>query len=716
MVKMLHSRERLLLGLIVFQTAFVLAFGSYAASSTNFFRIHQTDKKYWFMSPSNEIFYALGVSHVRFDGHHCEKLGYSPYEEYCKKRYGDRQKWTQATAERLRSWGFNTIGELSEITLRDQGFAFVAFFPFGYSFALRDGLPTPSQMTYVAFPNVFSTEWATHCNAEAKRLCEPLKSESLLLGYYLDNELPWMGTEGREWGLFNEAWRKPSRDPAKKAWLSYVTERVPTTDDWKEGWGITLSSLDELPEHTNPVPPKTDWAIDITREWLKLTAERYFETVVTSIREFDSNHLILGARFVSDVPDSVLKVAGRYCDVVSINFYPHIEPGSVFSERELALLTHWHDVSQKPLIISEWSFPALDSGLPCLYGAGMRVETQNQRAACAASMQRSLASLPFIIGSVFFNWVDDPALGISSFHLENANYGLVDEEDRPYSVLVDHLTEANHSAKQLHESGVHVSGIPLRQLPVSLADNIRFGHIATSDYQLESGAMKLRFQKHAPSIELLFINQPIAVIRPRMVQISTGYAWPQATQLLVKREMQNDFLYGVEVQLANLDQRAFPNEAQFESTWKFFTPKTPENWIAVQLCQVTNKDSYSWRLLEAEILVETSGKDTKCNPRTLGFGSLWTPFYRPGGFLWVPSAGIGLGLTCANFADFDFFFSEQKDSAQGIIRLPINSLLLPEQVYSKDSPIAILFLQEHNSPAAFARKVERIVSNISGSF
>ena len=33
-------------------------------------------------------------------------------------------------------------------------------------------------------------------------------------------------------------------------------------------------------------------------------------------------------------------------------------------------------VVRRPMIITEWSFPALDSGLPCKHGAGMRVDTQ----------------------------------------------------------------------------------------------------------------------------------------------------------------------------------------------------------------------------------------------------------------------------------------------------------------------------------------------------
>ena len=41
-------------------------------------------------------------------------------------------------------------------------------------------------------------------------------------------------------------------------------------------------------------------------------------------------------------------------------------------------------------MITEWSFPALDAGLPCNHGAGQRVPTQRDRALAFTAFQKLL--------------------------------------------------------------------------------------------------------------------------------------------------------------------------------------------------------------------------------------------------------------------------------------------------------------------------------------
>ena len=91
---------------------------------------------------------------------------------------------------------------------------------------------------------------------------------------------------------------------------------------------------------------------------------------------------------------------------------------------------------QKPTIITEWSFPALDSGLPCTKGAGQRFHTQAERSRATDIYARTLLSMPFMIGYDYFMWVDEPALGISTPFPENTNYGMINEDGVPYPGMV----------------------------------------------------------------------------------------------------------------------------------------------------------------------------------------------------------------------------------------------------------------------------------------
>src|SRR5206468_1120883 len=120
----------------------------------------------------------------------------------------------------------------------------------------------------------------------------------------------------------------------------------------------------------------------------------------------------------------------------------------------------------KPIILTEWSFPALDARdtegrpLPSQHGAGMRVDTQDQKARCYAIMQRTLFALPFVVGSHYFMWGDEPALGISSTFPEDSNYGLVSETDQPYPVLTTTATRVNAQMMALHAGQIKMTDVP----------------------------------------------------------------------------------------------------------------------------------------------------------------------------------------------------------------------------------------------------------------
>ena len=84
---------------------------------------------------------------------------------------------------------------------------------------------------------------------------------------------------------------------------------------------------------------------------------------------------MLGARFagLNGAHPAVWEIAGRHCDVVTFNIYPwaDLERNVVRlypapdAETLADAFAARHAVVKKPFLITEWSFPALDSGLPC---------------------------------------------------------------------------------------------------------------------------------------------------------------------------------------------------------------------------------------------------------------------------------------------------------------------------------------------------------------
>jgi len=415
--------------------------------ATGFFHTAQRDGRDWIVDPLGRAFLALGTDHCNYNVHWCEKLGYAPYNRNNVEKYGSEDKWAEHATERLRAWNFNNLGANNSPSTRYRGLAHTLFAAMGSGFAAQDDICP--QVHWTGFPNVFSPNWESYCDYRASEDCAPSAEDPWLLGYFIDNELEWYGKIGREWGLFVEAFKKPAEHTAKAALIDFLRRRYGTIEEFNRHWKPAAESWEALAAVTD-APEPTDEAAEQARiDFMRLCAERYFAVTTAAIRKYDPNHMVIGNRFAGDAPP-IWDIAGKYCDIVTVNTYPRVDmdAGVVLGLEEN--LRKWHEQCGRPMMITEWSFPALDSGLPCKHGAGMRVATQEQKARCYEIFQRTIFPLPFIVGSDYFMWVDEPALGIASTFPEDSNYGLVNERDETYEVFTQKATQVNARMYDLH--------------------------------------------------------------------------------------------------------------------------------------------------------------------------------------------------------------------------------------------------------------------------
>ena len=422
---------------------------------TGFFRTQQINGVWWLIDPNGYPTLSIGTDHVSYFVHWCEKLGYAPYHENVKRKYGSEEAWAKEAVRRLLSWNFNVLGANNSVKARYQGLAHTEFLAFGSDFAsTADIVP---KVHWTGFPDVFDPRFERFCDLRAKQRCAPNKDDPWLLGYFLDNELEWWGKSGRPWGMAEEAWKKPPDRACKQALVRILREFY--RDDIKAfnaDFGTNFTQFDDLLTSQTPSQPLNERGQKALMAFVREAAERYFRITAQAIRKHDPNHLNLGCRFAWDAPEPAWEMAGKFCDIVTVNLYPRIdlERGVVLGIEEH--LRKRYELCKKPIIVTEWSFPALDAKdsqgrpLPCKHGAGMRVDNQTQKARCYAIMQRTLFSLPFIVGSHYFMWVDEPALGISSTFPEDSNYGLVNEADEPYPELTAMATKVNAQMVALH--------------------------------------------------------------------------------------------------------------------------------------------------------------------------------------------------------------------------------------------------------------------------
>lgn len=367
------------------------------------------------IAPDGRTTFLSGVDHVKWTGQWCERTRRAAYHETNRKKYGTKTVWETNTLARLDRWGFNLLGAGCDPDLRHRGLAHTIYLDIGGKMAKKGGecaiRPNPGNVPCGGFPNVFSPEWERMCGKVAQETCAKAKDDPNLVGYFIDNELAWWGNGGM-WeddalasGLFDVVAALPPEHSARKA-LNGQTSKV---------------------------------------AFLELVAERYFSVATEAIRRADANHLILGCRFAGfkGAHEVVWRAAGRHCDVVTFNCYPWVDldSGEVMAGTALRnvrfddALAERYGWTQKPFMVTEWSFPALDSGLPCLHGAGQRFRTQDERTRATEIFLRAMIAAKPIVGHSYFMWVDEPYWGIRKELPEDSNYGLLNENDEPYPLV-----------------------------------------------------------------------------------------------------------------------------------------------------------------------------------------------------------------------------------------------------------------------------------------
>lgn len=408
------------------------------AKATGFFRIERINGVWWFVDPDGHLFISKGVNHVSFQGDHCPALGYSPYHRSVRAKYGSEEKWAEATVTRLQSWGFNTIGAWSSAAL---------FRLMPYTINLSMGARAGANWLKGTFPDVFDERFRQAFDKVAEKECASRKDDRLLVGYFTDNELRW----GPDWRsprhlLDDYLLTLPPDAAGKRALLEFFRKRYSSIDGFNKAWGLSLPNWDALAQ-LSELPPAPTEASEKQRlsdrlDFLRIIAREYFRACNEAIRRHDPNHLILGVRFAGYAPRPVVEVMGEFVDVVSFNTY-NFEPPS-------KMLNELHQVTGRAIMITEFSFKAMDSGLPNTRGAGRPVPTQKDRADNFERFVTTLMNLPYCVGYHWFQWNDQPAQG--RFDGENSNYGLVKENDDAWELLTSRMREVNGRIEAIHAS------------------------------------------------------------------------------------------------------------------------------------------------------------------------------------------------------------------------------------------------------------------------
>lgn len=388
-------------------------------TATGFFRVEKIDGRWWMITPDGNLFLSKGI--CTFSTGNSDRS-----KSELTVRYGSRAAWARIEGNKLKSYGFNSVGawsrhdEIMALSNSDKIPYCVLVNPMGtlngaikssgaeaagYAAAGWEGYPYD-------FACIFHPDFDKYVEEKVSTIAK-YANDPYCIGYFSDNEIPW-----KQYALDRclEKWPAGhvNHDKAQE-WL----------DARKGHSGAKLSEAND----------------DDRKAFIAYCLDYYLSKVSTAIRKYAPNQLFLGCRFnqwnYELVNDKIFEVAGKYMDVISINHYQRWQPDETYTR-------NWEAWSGKPFMVTEYYVKGEDSGLPNATGAGWNVRTQRERGYFFQNFTRVLIKSRNCVGWHWFKYMDnDPEDLTADSSNRDSNKGIVKWNYDPWTPLIESMTQFN---------------------------------------------------------------------------------------------------------------------------------------------------------------------------------------------------------------------------------------------------------------------------------
>jgi len=376
---------------------------------TGFYRVEKINNRWWVIDPDGYCNIQRSVNAIHTGGSDKNKNAFDA-------KFKNRENWINQTYSDLWKSGFNGVGSWSDNEAvvqwnknNQKQFSYTVILNLMSSYGRKRG-GTYQLAGNTGYPNqcifVFDPEFETFCDEKLKSLVQNSEDKNLL-GYFSDNELPFSLKN-----LDGYLTLKDSTDPG-----------CVFAQEWIKREGITKEEITDL--HRN--------------KFIGVVADCYYRIVSQAIKKYDPNHMYLGSRlhWLAKFNPEIVKAAGRYCDIVSINYYGEWTP-------QKDAMDNWGKWAEKPFMITEFYTKGMDSGLANTTGAGFCVRTQTDRGYAYQNFCMGLLSSPDCVGWHWFKYQDnDPtAKNVDPSNLDS-NKGLLDNNYEWYKPLINKMKQLN---------------------------------------------------------------------------------------------------------------------------------------------------------------------------------------------------------------------------------------------------------------------------------
>ncbi|MFC5946590.1 hypothetical protein, partial [Micromonospora harpali] len=164
--------------------------------------------------------------------------------------------------------------------------------------------------------------------------------------------------------------------------------------------------------------------------FIKLASDRYYAAVRQAIREEDPHHLFLGSALVPGWRSSTEWIVGgaEHLDAISLDVYSD----------SAAYLADFEPYD-KPVLNLEYSFTCHERGMRAINTAVKCTSVANRGEKYRSFLQEQAKS-PVFVGSGWFVYYDQAVTGRPGDG-ENYNFGLLNQQDQPYTEMTDIMRE-----------------------------------------------------------------------------------------------------------------------------------------------------------------------------------------------------------------------------------------------------------------------------------
>ncbi|MEM9480723.1 MAG: hypothetical protein AAGA58_13800 [Verrucomicrobiota bacterium] len=426
--------------------------------ATGFFRTEK-DGRWWLVTPEGNAFLSFGINHLYPDVFR---------QEFNRRSWqrilgiDDLDDWTKFSRA-LRMWfirlcgdyGFNTVGVHNSLQITNEPSPVI---PYMQPIKFVDTPHWKADIPDENFVDIFSKDFALHCDKLAKQFAAPLKDDPFLLGYSMTDCTLFTEEDLRERTDVIGGARRGSRigwprrlrnlggeEPGKQAYVKTVRDLyLGEIKDFNAVYGTSFESFDALAS-AKSWRPHTDLSnANETRDnviFLQACVAKYYETTRDAIRRYDSNHLFMGDKINAntDSLDTVFSVTSKYTDVLMYQMYARYEvqaPG----------LDRWARVADMPVINGDSAFTMITDTMPRPYGPV--ADDLAQRVEWTDEFFRNAFARPEFVGWHYCGLVN--ATNLMARKRDRQHSGLVDIYGEPYRELKMAIAKCS---RQLYDIG-----------------------------------------------------------------------------------------------------------------------------------------------------------------------------------------------------------------------------------------------------------------------